>query len=143
MKNPLKQFVIAKSGDFGKDRPENAIKRWIESNGGNYVGGRISPEVTHLICSMDHWRKRSTTGMQPSFLQYTLLLKLVVVVSALRFSMIKIVTYDWLEDCLQARRRKREGPYLLEKVAKKIAKERRGAKRDGQFPQFNVQPGII
>ena len=37
---------------------------------------------------------------------------------------VKIVTYDWLEDSLLARRRKAEKDYLLSRIIKKVAKQK-------------------
>jgi hypothetical protein len=36
--------------------------------------------------------------------------------AALKLKSVKVVTYDWLEDCLMNKRRRNERPYLLTKV---------------------------
>ena len=46
---------------------------------------------------------------------------------ALKIKSLKIVTFDWLEDSLLKRTRKREGPYLLNRFFK--AKEKAKAKK--------------
>lgn len=61
MKNPLKGFTIASTGDFGKRRTAEAIKRWVENNGGRYVT-KIDDEVTHLVCSAECWKSQSAMG---------------------------------------------------------------------------------
>ena len=37
---------------------------------------------------------------------------------------IKVVSYDWLEDSLLSKSPKREGPYLMDRQAKSVAKSR-------------------
>jgi hypothetical protein len=61
MKNPFKGFTVATTGDFGKQRTSEQIKRWVEANGGRYVT-KIDENVTHLICSAEHWKSQSSMG---------------------------------------------------------------------------------
>jgi NAD-dependent DNA ligase len=61
MKEILKNNVIAITGDFGKQRTPEALKRWIESNGGHYVT-KIDENTTHLICSHEAWKKQVGVG---------------------------------------------------------------------------------
>ena len=62
MKYPLKKFTIAVSGDFGESRGHDKMKQWITRNGGKFTVD-ISPKVTHLICSKEHYKKAVTMGM--------------------------------------------------------------------------------
>ena len=62
MKYPLKQFTIAVTGDFGESRGHDKMKQWITRNGGKFTVD-ISPKVTHLICSKEHYKKAVTMGM--------------------------------------------------------------------------------
>ncbi|KAJ9663252.1 hypothetical protein H2201_005696 [Coniosporium apollinis] len=120
MKNPLAKDIIALTGDFGKTSTHEAIKRWIQHHGGMFTT-EIDQDTTHLICTKEHWRR-----------------KVVAVKQAVRQKGIKIVTYDWLEDCLHQKTHKRETSYLLETVVKdtrkkkheRKEKERKAAKQD-------------
>jgi hypothetical protein len=57
----LKNFFIAVTGDFGKDKPLDKMKGWIEAHGGEYVT-KIDENTTHLICSKEHWKSQSQMG---------------------------------------------------------------------------------
>ena len=61
-KQPLKKFTIAISGNFGEQRSIEQMKRWIQANGGTFAAD-ISAEVTHLVCSKEHFKKSVATGM--------------------------------------------------------------------------------
>lgn len=61
MKNLFKGFTIASTGDFGKQRTAEAIKRWVENNGGRYIT-KVDGEVTHLVCSTEYWKSQSAMG---------------------------------------------------------------------------------
>ncbi|KAE9962379.1 hypothetical protein BLS_000416 [Venturia inaequalis] len=111
MKNPFNGFTIASTGDFGKQRTAEAIKRWVENNGGRYVT-KVDENVTHLVCSAECWKSQSA-----------------MVQAAKRYpKKIKIVTYDWLEDSLMSQARKREGEYLIKKHVKADRKRKNAAK---------------
>ncbi|TKA75357.1 hypothetical protein B0A49_03328 [Cryomyces minteri] len=122
MKDPLKKDKIAISGDFGSARTSDAIKRWIELNGGTYTTS-VTSDTTHLICSKAHWGKQ-----------------VAAVKKALSHKDIKVVSYDWLEDTLHSRSHKRETAYLwkvldrtaLKKRAAKERAERSTLKREGK-----------
>ncbi|KAI9723852.1 MAG: hypothetical protein M1828_004102 [Chrysothrix sp. TS-e1954] len=106
MPKTLAGNVIAVTGDFGKTRNLNNIRRWIEAHHGTFASS-MKPDVTHLICSKEHWRSKTKAVQQ-----------------ALTDKHIKIVTFDWLEDSLQSGRRKPPSPYLLKHVTKAAAKEK-------------------
>ncbi|QDS75876.1 hypothetical protein FKW77_001910 [Venturia effusa] len=111
MKDPFKGFMIASTGDFGRQRSADAIKRWVENNGGRYAT-KINDEVTHLVCSSECWKSQST-----------------MVQAAKRYpKKIKIVTYDWLEDSLMGQTRKREGDYLIKKHVRADRKRKSAGK---------------
>ena len=61
MKAPFSLCTIAITGDFGKQRGINKMKDWIQVNGGTFVT-EITPKVTHLICSKEHFKKDVTLG---------------------------------------------------------------------------------
>lgn len=61
MKDPLKGFTIAVTGDFGQDRSFEKIRKWVQANGGSFAY-EITPRVTHLVCSKNHHKKDVIMG---------------------------------------------------------------------------------
>ena len=61
MKDPLKALTIAVTGDFGPARTNDKIRQWVQVNGGTFSYD-INLNVTHLICSNEHFRKGSKMG---------------------------------------------------------------------------------
>jgi hypothetical protein len=80
-------YLIAVSGDFGEKRRPNAIKRWVEHQGGKF-SSKVEMGVTHLICSKDHY-KREVQAVQ----------------KAKQLKGCRLVTYDWFDDCLLKKKR--------------------------------------
>jgi len=64
MKNPLKGFTIAVSGDFGAGRAEPNIRRWVENSGGKFTS-KLTKDTTHVICTKEHWKKPVAAGRSP------------------------------------------------------------------------------
>lgn len=60
-KQPLKRFTIAISGYFGEQRSFEQMRRWIHANGGT-VASDISSDVTHLVCSKEHFKNNVAMG---------------------------------------------------------------------------------
>lgn len=56
----FKNKVICHTNDF-KDKINENIKKWIESNGGKF-SRELTPEVTHLIASKKAWKKYYPIG---------------------------------------------------------------------------------
>jgi hypothetical protein len=123
MPKAFAHFTIAISGDFGKERTLEDLKRWISKNGGNY-SKNVDQNVTHLVCSKEHYKKESQA-----------------VKKAKPIKTCSIVTYDWLEDCCQNKRRRPCGKYLCKTVFKETIKEKAerrnrektALKKDGEF----------
>lgn len=61
MKEPLKNRVIAVTGDFGQARTHENLKRWIEANGGKWAS-TVTKDATHLISSKEHWTRQTVLG---------------------------------------------------------------------------------
>ena len=61
MKDAMKRFTIAVTGDFGEHRGFEKMRQWIQVNGATFSYD-VSPIVTHLICSKEHFRKNVTMG---------------------------------------------------------------------------------
>lgn len=60
-KTPLKKCAIALTGDFGKARPHVKIRHWTEFQGGTVVT-KVDVNVTHLVCSQEHYKKNVAMG---------------------------------------------------------------------------------
>ena len=62
VKDPLKRFSIAVTGDFGQQRSHEKLRQWIQVNGGTFAR-EINQDVTHLICSKEDYSKDVAMGM--------------------------------------------------------------------------------
>ncbi|MCJ1425716.1 hypothetical protein MMC29_003616, partial [Sticta canariensis] len=110
MKDPLKRFTIAVTGDFGPQRSHEKIRQWVEANGGTFASN-ITPKVTHLICSRQHF-KRSVTMVR----------------EARTIDGLSIVTFDWLEDSLMKMYARKETGYFLHRQGRASAKAKKTKK---------------
>ncbi|MCJ1281427.1 hypothetical protein MMC26_000746, partial [Xylographa opegraphella] len=113
MPNGFKRCTIALTGNF--DKPYEKVKKWIENQGGQ-CSARIGSNVTHLVCSEEHFKKGVSMVQQ-----------------AQKLKKCKIVTWDWLEDSLLAKRPLRTGGFLLKsqlKAKAKVKATRKGARDD-------------
>jgi len=50
------------SGDFGKGWEHEKMAGWIRAHGGRYER-EVTSETTHLICSIEDYKKRTGQGM--------------------------------------------------------------------------------
>ncbi|KAI9709830.1 MAG: hypothetical protein M1812_007622 [Candelaria pacifica] len=112
MKNCLENLTLAITGEFGSARSHENLRRWIKNNGGAFAE-QIDDQVTHLICSMDHWKKQHAN-----------------VKEAMRYPDIKVVSYDWLEDSLHSKRaRKETKKYMMKSILTQKRSEKAGKRR--------------
>ncbi|KAF2865165.1 hypothetical protein BDV95DRAFT_263607 [Massariosphaeria phaeospora] len=95
----LKKLIITASGDVGPGRGNEQIRKWVDANGGKWVS-KIQKGVTHLICSKENWKKEVDA------------VQLAIDLGA------HVVSYDWLEDSLQGRRKLAEKKYTWSEVSK-------------------------
>jgi len=65
MKPILKGLVISLSGDLGPRWEHDAVARWIREHGGIYTK-EVTPETTHLITSIEDFKKKSSQGPSDS-----------------------------------------------------------------------------
>jgi len=106
----LSKTVIAITGTLTHE--PSVIKKWVEANGGKWTA-RVVPNVTtHLLAAKDAWKRVTDPVMQAAELN------------------IFIVSYDWLEDSLQGKRRLAEKKYTWEHI-KADHKRRRQIKKLG------------
>ncbi|KAE9366098.1 hypothetical protein N431DRAFT_419130 [Stipitochalara longipes BDJ] len=117
MKAIFKGKVISIAGTImttSKSDPQQityeAISKWITAHGGTYER-EVGPDTTHLICSIEEYKKR-TQQVQKAW--------------ELGKKQCKIVVFDWLEDCLLGKRLKKglrpEGPYTLDRTIARVKK---------------------
>ncbi|CAG8205493.1 unnamed protein product [Penicillium salamii] len=101
MGRTFQKIHCAMVGRF-KEGIKEKIPQWIRANGGQFSRD-INPMVTHLIATEEAYKDNVS-----------------LVKDAKQSGKAKIVSYDWLEDSLQAagRRPKRESPYLLQNLTK-------------------------
>jgi hypothetical protein len=109
MGNPLKNLIITSTGDL--PHKPSQLQKWVEANGGRWVP-KPTKGLTHLLCSKEHFRKS------------------VEAVTKAQKLGAHIVTYDWLEDSLQRKRKLAERKYAwagLEKERRKRKERKRVA----------------
>ncbi|MCJ1386901.1 hypothetical protein MMC17_010029 [Xylographa soralifera] len=119
MPNGFKKCIIALTGEF--DKPSEKVKKWIEIQGGQCTT-KIGSNVTHLVCSEDHFKKSVSMVQQ-----------------ARKLKRCKIVSWDWLEDSLLAKRPLRTGDFLLKGQVKAKAKVKATRK---EIRDDNVMKGV-
>lgn len=87
-----------------KDWPLDKMQQWINNAGGSYAT-HIDDGTTHMVVHDRSWKA-----------------KVALVTQALELNKqgrdIKIVNYDWLDDSVNNRSKKRESPYLWERIDK-------------------------
>lgn len=103
----LSGLVIAATGAL----ETNQIKRWVEANGGRW-SPRVDMSITHLIASRDAWKTVTDPVMKAAELNK------------------HIVSFDWLEDSLSAKKRLAETKYTWEAITED-KKRRRALKKLG------------
>jgi hypothetical protein len=99
----LSKLVIAVTGTLPADTA--AIKKWVEANGGKW-SARVNERVTHLIASKDAWKRATEPVVQAYELK------------------IHVVSYDWLEDSLQGKRKLAEKKYTWDTIKQDRKKQR-------------------
>ncbi|KAK1750686.1 hypothetical protein QBC47DRAFT_352744 [Echria macrotheca] len=106
----FKSLVLSITGSLGGQWTEPNITRWVTLRGGT-VSPIFSESVTHLICSDEEFKRRGS-----------------LVRAALRRGdkKCKVVTRDWLEDCMSRNKLLPVKEYsLAEKIRRENARKRR------------------
>ncbi|KAF1939682.1 hypothetical protein EJ02DRAFT_298176, partial [Clathrospora elynae] len=104
----LDKLIIAIAGSQLHDTPH--IRRWIEANGGKY-SANVKKGVTHLIASKDAYRNAASKKATDPVQQATDM-------------GIWIVSYDWFEDSLHAKRKLSAKKYTWEVIRKEKRKKK-------------------
>ena len=103
-----------------ESKQQAKVGQWLANISGK-LSGNLSPATTHLIVSKKRW----TENPKPALLQQALDEKA-------NGRELRIVSFDWLEDCLNSQSKKREVPYEWEKrdadAAKLAAKGKKAEK---------------
>ena len=134
MKAIFKGKVISVAGTImttSKSDPQQityeSISKWITAHGGTYER-EVGPDTTHLICSIEEYKKRTQQGENSVSVPRTAKLMIATVKKAweLGKKQCNIVVFDWLEDCLLGKKLKKglrpEGPYTLDRTIARIRK---------------------
>ncbi|KAF3010034.1 hypothetical protein E8E13_011485 [Curvularia kusanoi] len=118
----LKGLTISVAGTLKYDTTQ--IKKWVEANGGTYTP-TIRKGLTHLIASKHAWRSASDAVQTAVDLQAW------------------VVSWDWLEDSLQAHRRRAEKSYSWEFLEQKRKKSRELGKLGARADKKKFEDGCV
>lgn len=116
--------IYGQNPSWDRKTHSNKLSGWL-----SHLSGRLtsfSEQTTHLVVSKKRW----TENPKPPVVETALQAKS-------QGRDIKIVTFDWLEDCLNSQSRKREVPYEWE------VRDAQDAKRNGKAPKPKSAPGIM
>ena len=105
----LLKCKIVVAGQY-REYPNAKVSGWISNLGGD-ASTSVSTSTTHVVATEKAWKRKD-----------------LAVKNALRLNKqgeadIKIVSFDWLEDSVNNKTKKREGPYLWEKLDATIVKQ--------------------
>lgn len=146
LKQIFRGMEMSLSGSFtgcDKSLPHDQIAKWITLHGGSFER-EVTDNTTHLICSIEDYKKSTPQGNYPliSLASYNFYLELSprIVKKASKLEECRIVVFDWLEDCLarKVKRLRAERGYTLERTMKRIAK---GANDQERF-QAKFEEGV-
>lgn len=122
---------MASVGRFMHTRGEASIEeisRWIRYHGGTYEN-EVTDETTHLICSIEEYKKGGAQGksicilkLNPVLIQY--FNQTVRKAWKLGTEKCQIVIFEWIEDSLQGKPKRRLGekPYTLDRTIMNLKK---------------------
>ena len=112
----LQRCYIAVAGQYRVEKYQKNVTGWISGHGGSSQS-QIDNRTTHVMASEKAWRRKDP-----------------LVAKALELNRdegrdIKIVSFDWLEDSVNNKTKKKEGPYLWEKLDASLQKRDAAQKR--------------
>lgn len=122
--------LFGRSPAWDNDK-QKKVPQWLANLSGKFTQS-FSDSTTHLVVSRKRWREEP----RPAPLQKALDEKA-------KGRDLKIVTFDWLEDCLTLQSRKREAPYEWEKRDAEDAKLTAKAAKATQKGTAKSVPGIM
>ena len=110
-----------------KDWTPSILYKWI-SNAGGHLESKITDQTTHLVVHDKAWKNMAE------------MVKKGLQLNKEEGRDIKIVSYDWLEDSICNKTRKKEGPYRWEKLdrARLEREDRKGKGKAVEGPKGHV-----
>ena len=124
-------MFLGQNPSWSRDRQNKQVPGWLRHLSAQ-VTTTLSPSTTHLVVSSKRWYERPRSN---------------VLETAMRMvadgSDLKIVSFDWVDDCVNSSNKKREGIYLWEKVdAGERIKEAKAA-RIKEKEAAKTVPGLL
>ena len=125
----LAKCAIVISGSY-KDVPAPKVSGWA-TNLGARVHSSVNASTTHVVASKKAWERKDAA-----------------VQTALKYNQdgaadIYIVSFDWLEDSVNNRSKKKEGPYLWEKLDAAHNKAAKKAEKAEAVKGAKSGPGMM
>ncbi|KAK3716027.1 hypothetical protein LTR37_006757 [Vermiconidia calcicola] len=125
----LAKCAIVISGTY-KDYPAAKVSGWA-TNLGARVHSSVNANTTHVVVSKKAWERKDAA-----------------VQTALKYNQdgpaeIYIVSFDWLEDSVTNRSKKKEGPYLWEKLDAAHSKAAKKAEKAEAVKGAKSAPGMM
>jgi hypothetical protein len=108
----LKHLTISATGTLSAEPSQ--LKKWVEAHDGRWAP-KAATGVTHLIASKEAWKKKMPA------------------VQAALDAGAWVVSYDWLEDSLQRKRKLAEKKYTWEFLREQRKMRREMARLGAQF----------
>lgn len=126
-------IVVLGGTSFRADYTPSNLKKWIESAGGHVAfKEKLTEQTTHVVMSEDAWLD------QGPFVQ-EILQSEIKNAPEQKARVINIVSYEWLQECLDTRTKKGESGYKWKNLAKDVLKNAGRASK--QQAKERKQPG--
>ena len=136
------------SGNFGEGWEHDKISMWIIKHGGLWER-EVSDDTTHLICTIEDYKRKTQQGLFLPFLGKDLgigandTVYCIVRKAWALGRRCNIVVRDWLEDCLPyVEKKKRVRPekgYTLDRVLKRVNQSRKAQQRYRESFEDNIR----
>ena len=120
---------IAVAGQY-REYPYGKVSNWISNLGGS-ASMSVNSNTTHVVATEKAWKRKDAAVANA--------LKLIEQGEA----DIKIVSFDWLEDSVNNKTRKREGPYLWTKLDSTVAKQDAARAREEKAKKAKGHAGMM
>lgn len=125
---------VGQHTSWDRDKQVNKLPRWLSHLSGQHRS-TFSPATTHLVVSTKQWRAQPQNNVIKRALELNA-----------EGGNIHILTFDWLEDSLNAQTKKREGPYSWEKLdagVRKLEEKATKAREKEAAKEAKSVPGIL
>jgi hypothetical protein len=125
----LLKCKIAVAGQY-REYPYAKVSGWIANLGGS-ASTNADKTTTHVVATEKAWKRKDQA--------VAIALKLIEQGEA----DIKIVSFDWLEDSVNNKTKKREGPYLWTKLDGTVAKQDAARAREEKAKKAKGNVGMM